>query len=375
MKSKQTISNRNFASPAFELGQLYFEKGEMSLALEHFQKAEKEFLEMKNFSDFLKSSQKILRILAEKEDYKAVNAYKDKLQSLAVKEKISLDSKTYYVLALCSFFQGESEVALEYTEKALALALATDNKEDICYAIHGISIIYTSMGRLDDALKEIYNLRIFFQVISNVELQIQSDIVSAHILRKKKKYDEALDILWGCYEKLKVQKNFLLHLELLYAMGLTYSQAGQLDVAKIYLNLANQSIDGANLKHLKRSLDEVMKQIGQIDESDFDLVFDSANKTIMEKKMGRINFHNQFILLDLLKLFLKKPGEVHSKEEIVHKVWKQNYDPSVHDNKLYVTIKRLRKMIEPDYDKPKYIFRAKNGYYLNKDIKVLMQNH
>jgi DNA-binding response OmpR family regulator len=70
---------------------------------------------------------------------------------------------------------------------------------------------------------------------------------------------------------------------------------------------------------------------------------------------------------------VKSPGEVYSKEAIVEKIWKQSYDPSVHDNKLYVTIKRLRKMIEPDFDKPKYIFRAKNGYYLNKNARVLLQ--
>lgn len=375
MKSTTIQKDNALSSASYELGQLYFEKCEMAIALEHYLKAEKEFLDKKDFQSLLKTAQKILRIYAEQENYKAINNYKDKLQNLAVKEKIALDAKTYYVLALCSFFKGEPEVALEYVEKALALALANDNKEDICYAIHGISIIYTSLGRLDDALKEIYNLRIFFQVIDNQELQIQSDIVSASILRRMKKYDESLDILWGCYERLKVQKNFKLHLELLYSMGLAYSEAGQMDVAKIYLGLANQSIDPVNMKHLKRSIDDVMKKIGQVNESEYDLVFDSTSKTVMEKKRGRINFHNQFILLDLLKLFLKKPGEVHSKEEIVQKVWKQSYDPSVHDNKLYVTIKRLRKMIEPDYDKPKYIFRAKNGYYLNKNIKVLMQNH
>jgi DNA-binding response OmpR family regulator len=54
-------------------------------------------------------------------------------------------------------------------------------------------------------------------------------------------------------------------------------------------------------------------------------------------------------------------------------VWKQDYDPGIHDNKIYVTIKRLRKLIEPDYEKPRYIFRAKNGYYLNKNTKVLLE--
>lgn len=78
--------------------------------------------------------------------------------------------------------------------------------------------------------------------------------------------------------------------------------------------------------------------------------------------------------MDLLRLFVQQQGHVFSKEFLVEQVWKQSYDPAVHDNKIYVTIKRLRKMIEPDYDKPKYIFRAKNGYFMNKSAKVLIEN-
>jgi len=40
--------------------------------------------------------------------------------------------------------------------------LANDNKEDICYAISGTAVVYTRMGRLQEALKEIYNLQILY---------------------------------------------------------------------------------------------------------------------------------------------------------------------------------------------------------------------
>lgn len=47
--------------------------------------------------------------------------------------------------------------------------------------------------------------------------------------------------------------------------------------------------------------------------------------------------------LDLLRLFVLNQGTVYSKEFLVENVWKQPYDPSVHDNKIYVTIKRFEK--------------------------------
>jgi len=91
---------------------------------------------------------------------------------------------------------------------------------------------------------------------------------------------------------------------------------------------------------------------------------------LIERKKGKVDFNNQVILLELLHLFMKYPGETFSKEAIVKKIWNQEYSPVIHDNKIYVTIKRLRKMIEPDYNKPKYIFRAKNGYFFNKASRV-----
>ena len=91
------------------------------------------------------------------------------------------------------------------------------------------------------------------------------------------------------------------------------------------------------------------------EESEADRIAREEEKKLLERKKGKIDFKNQFILLDMLKLFLRSPGEVYSKEALVKAVWKQDYDPSVHDNKIYVTIKRLRQLIEPDFDKPKYI--------------------
>jgi DNA-binding response OmpR family regulator len=79
--------------------------------------------------------------------------------------------------------------------------------------------------------------------------------------------------------------------------------------------------------------------------------------------------------MDLLCLFALNPGKVFSKEYLVDKIWSEKYEPTIHDNKIYVTIKRLRKLVEPNVDKPKYIFRAKGGYYLNKAVKVYFKRN
>ncbi|MCB0351598.1 MAG: tetratricopeptide repeat protein [Bdellovibrionales bacterium] len=361
------------ADSLFEVGKLYAERCDFKAAEGYFVKALEEYLTNKQYEGYLKANNALLRIYAEMENIKAIDELKERLQVLVIKEKISLDAKTYYSLGLCASYRGQHKTALEFLEKSLAVALANDDKENICFAINGIAIIYTTLNRFEDALKEIYNLKVFFQVLPLPELKLSCDILNGHILREMGKYDQALEIFNKCYEELREQKNLYIFINLLYAMGVTYLDAGQKDLARMYLTLAKRSADPENLKFSVKKIEKRLAKLGEVKSSDYDLMFDSVNKQIVEKDKGRVDFKNQFILLDLLKMFVKTPGEVYSKEAIVEKIWKQSYDPSVHDNKLYVTIKRLRKMIEPDYEKPKYIFRAKNGYYLNKNARVLFQ--
>ncbi len=146
---------------AFELGKLYSDRGEFVPAVEHLQDAAKAYYAEKNFSQYLKCLNTLLRIFAEREQFDEINATKEKLQDLVLKEGFELNSKTYYTLAVCAFYKGQQDVSLDYVQKALAIALAADNKEDICNAIFGLAMAYSSpsIARYADALKEIYNLK------------------------------------------------------------------------------------------------------------------------------------------------------------------------------------------------------------------------
>ncbi|MCB0342894.1 MAG: tetratricopeptide repeat protein [Pseudobdellovibrionaceae bacterium] len=337
------------------------------------EQAAKGYYQQKQFTGYLKSLNLLLRMYAEMENHEAIDDTKERLQDLVLKEKVKLNAKSFYTLGLCASYKQQYKTALEYLEKSLAQALADDNKEDICYAINGLALVYTLLGRYDDALKEIYNLQVFFQVLPVPDLELSSQMLNGHILRKMGKYDQALEVFWRCYDQLKSQKNLYMYILLLDAMGTTFHEMGDNDMARMYMNLARRTADPENLRYFTRNLEAKIEKLGGVhDESKYDLVFHASTNSVVEKKRGRIDFKNQFILMDMLRLFLQHPGSVYSKESLVKQVWRQEYDPQVHDNKIYVTIKRLRKMIEPDFDKPKYIFRAKNGYYLSKDTRVLI---
>lgn len=361
------------AGSLFELGQVYCNLGEFDPAIGNLTVASEKFLSAKQFENYLNCVNLLLRMYAEMEDFKSIQQIKEKLQSLSEKEGVQLNPKVYYSLALCASYRQQFKVALEYLEKSLTLALSEDNKQEICYAINGLAAVYVSLGRYDDALREIYNLEVFFQVLPFPELRLWSLLLNGHILWKMSKYEQAVEIFTRCYDLLRERKNLFMYVTLLYNLGVTYSHMGEQEKAHLHLTLARKLSDPNNFRRITRAIEEHLKGLGYKDDTEYDLVVQTFNNTVFERKRGKVDFKNQFILLDLLKLFLESPGQVYSKELLVKKVWKQEYDPSVHDNKIYVTIKRLRKMIEPEFEKPRYIFRAKNGYFLNRNVKVLME--
>jgi DNA-binding winged helix-turn-helix (wHTH) protein len=357
----------------FELGKLYLDRCEFSEAKKNLILASDLYLDKKDFKSYLNSVNLLLRLYAEADEGESVNLIKEKLQDLVIKEGYELSSRTYYTLALCASYKGQFDTALDYLNKALSISLTTNSKEDMCYALNGKVIVYRATDRYEDALKEIYNLEIFYQFLDLPNLKLSTRLENAHILSELKKYDQAIDVLWQAYDSAKTTKTISMHILLLLYLGRTYSLNGDKDQARIYLNLAWRMVDPENQKKLAKEIKAELENLGDKGLQNYDLVFDSDSNSVLERKLGRIDFKNQFILLDLLKLFVQNQGQVYSKEFLVEKVWKQSYEPEVHDNKIYVTIKRLRKLIEPDYDKPKYIFRAKNGYFMNKSAKILIE--
>lgn len=355
-----------------EIGVLYCDRGDYQLALPNLEQASKIFLEEQNYDKYLLALKYILRIHAERGEQEQITAIKEHLHDLIIRQGIELSSKIYCSLGSCSVLKGQPDNASEYYKKALELGLKDNNQEDMCNAILGLSITYRLQGKYEEALKEIYNLNIFLQLLNSTELKIASANANARILMDMKKYEQALDVLWMAYEEIKHTKQLYTALGILINIGTCLFELGQKDAAKIYFSLAHKSIDPVNNKAYSAYTEKYLKALNAGATSEVDMVFDLDNHAIIEKSLGKIDFKNQFILLDLLKLFISNQGQIFSKEYLVEHVWKQNYDPEVHDNKIYVTIKRLRKMIEPDYDKPKYIFRAKNGYYLSKNAKVGM---
>ncbi len=74
-----------------------------------------------------------------------------------------------------------------------------------------------------------------------------------------------------------------------------------------------------------------------------------------------VSFKTRAVLRRMLYCMAGRPGEVVSKDDLVHAVWQNQYDPLRHDNPLWVNVRRLRVLLQPT---PLRIEADEGGYRL-----------
>ena len=405
------------------LGINQFSCGDLLNSLKNLKKASSQLLKEKKYYQYLQAQNLRIVICTETEDFNEIAHIRNELVEMVwnYKDLGTNYARLHYSLGFCFLRQNNFIKAQVQFDQGLAEAFKLQKKLEeqkdqkklliakinTCYISYGFASLYAAKNNIPEAIQELKNIDMLIQSSSSLHKQIQEDLhqntseepsskdtvvslensieelkalefannlLKAQILTIEKKYDPAEKLLWLCYEQSqKSHRRRYMFLHLFYSLGKNYMEKGNYEQASIFLNLANKSTNPLILKAMHRKITRMLQKLKEAITNNYDIVVNLENKTIVEKQKGYINIKNQFILLDMLKLFVSTPGTVYSKESLVEKIWKQKYDPRVHDNKIYVTIKRLRELMEPDYRKPKYIFRTKDGYYMNKKVKLLLK--
>ncbi len=355
----------------FDVGELYADSGDFTRAIDRL-KASSEVGKITNDSAiYFRSQNLLLQIYIELEDNEKIHELKNEVHDQIVHCYFDLGASAYQTLSLCAGSQRQWRLALGYMEKSFAAALLAKDKFQMCECLFGLANIYYHLRLFDRALQELERLKVFFEIFDLPRIKILSQILHGRIFEQCSRHAEALDIYLQCFKTLKQQKSFYFLVKVLLAMGRVSRELNDHALSENYLQMAAHLVDPENLKSTHRQILKEVNVIKPFQEVSFDLIFENP-ASVLEKSKGRIDFGKQHVLFELLRTLAQKPGEVISKEELVHRVWKQAYVPRVHNNKVYVTMTRLKRMIEPDCSNPHYIFRARDGYFLSKTCKVLL---
>lgn len=362
-----------------------YHRGDYSVALPEFERLADRFHRAGDSARFVECSIYVLRLLAEQENFSKVEKIEESILKFfanmraagtASRSRINpkLLSRMHYVLGICLVYQGEKhEEAMDRFRESIQYAVESEDRSALGWPLYGAATILYARGRFDDALRELEKLKTLLSCSPIPEISSSALLLNALILRSQKRLDEALTAAWDAYESLRQHPHLGLYMHTLATLGTIFSEKGDPTAARIYLDLARRSLKRAEFPRIARIVDDALSNLGE-EKTDADLELNLKTGTLREIHKGEIRFDGQFLLRDLLAVFLrassKNPGAVLKKEDLVREVWGEVYRPQTHDNKIYVNIKRLRRLIEADDGSTEYILRGKQGYYLNPKTRI-----
>jgi tetratricopeptide (TPR) repeat protein len=296
--------------------------------------------------------------------------------------------KFHYNQGIAAMYQGRLQEATQHftqSEQLAADALLNvyapkdrdDLRRDRISARYGIAVIKKDEKNYPDALaitaalhREIVNFAETAESNDSVafhDLEASVRILEGHCYRDLGEYQKALDCYWSAHGILKSHRNWSHYYYVLLGLGRVYLAMGNPDRAQIFFDLISNAVNKLQLNALRQTLDQVSKAIKEPAPR---LQVDRERKVIMEPKLGEVQFERRFVLLEIFYLLSAKPGHVFSKEDLVDQVWRETYNPMIHDSKVYTSISRLRKLIEPDFKRPMYVLNERDGYSFNPTVVV-----
>ncbi len=417
---------------SFELGELFFRSGSFRKSLPYLEAALNHFLKEKDFDSYISCYSMLMFAYYEMGEKARLERLNLEFEENSAKFSLRKSARALGISACCLLFDCQKNYQSAFQKAKAALNMALDEHAeavsaqdplremhakidvayclfvyiDCCYVIKDYKKCAAELANLKILLEHLFNLKKGlqlrdskaetpregalrrsmlkaiqknFQFIQRIKLMVMSFETyieaSAEGGRLRKDRGEIEKILWQRYEEASKTGNDHILPYIFCELAYNCSLNGNLDQASVFVRLAEKSAD-PDRRVFFRCLEKCKKIISKAAKEKaekYDMIVFMENRSVVERHKGAVSFNNQFILINLLKRLISSQGIPLSKQLLVEKIWGEEYSPAVHDNKIYVTIKRLRELVEPDMGQPRYICRNSGGYYLPETIRVLIK--
>ncbi len=376
-------SSRVEGQAHYRLAKIFYDKADFEQAEEQFLLAlTKSELPQDAFAVF-KTYGFLIRIysegLNEKEAHKYIELSSDLLNQ-AVATLPSLNAEYFYNAAVVNTYRGEFEEAQKNFNQAYRKAQSENEPELMSKSLHAMATNAYQMKKFSDALSYLAQLNELLNILKKGYLKGSMHLLWGNVLRDQGDYQGSLEHYDLSMKLLHSKRCWNMHNYVLLNKGIAFKKMGEFSKALMLFNMAQNALDESSFRRLQQLL---LMEVEDVNDSSVDLYLDRHNRIIHEKNLGTIDFKHRFVLLEILFLLAQNSGSYYNKEDLARMIWKDEYNPLIHDKLIYTSISRLRKLIEPKGVKRQYILRGKDGYTFNprvnarfhKENEVVKQNN
>lgn len=353
----------------YRLAKIYYDKADLSSAEEFFIKALEKTIYPRDAFAMFKCYGFLIRIYSEKEQEEAAQELIIKAENLVEKFQQtmgSLSSHYFYNVGMVATYKGEFEKALDNFSLSYKKAQTENEPELIAKGLYAMANASFNLERHTEALQYLNQLKELLAILKKGYLKGSMHQLYGNIYRELGEFKLANDNYDLAMNLLQEKNCWNLFGYILLGKGIVAKRSGEYNQALMLFGIASHSINS----QYQRLNGLIKDQVEDVNDSSVDLYLDRHNRMIHEKNIGSIDFKHRFVLLEILFLLARNPGTSYNKEDLAKSIWKDEYNPLIHDKLIYTSISRLRKLIEPKGNNRKYILRGKDGYTFNPRVNA-----
>ncbi len=367
------IDKLTMSKSHYLMGKIYYDKADLLSAQGHFLGALELGDQPVNVFSSLKTIGFLIRIASEMLENGRASGFitqAEKLVDDMTSILGSLNAEYFYNIGILQNYKGQFEDAKQSFELCARKAKEENEPDLLSKCLLALASTNYNNKKYDATLDDLHKLNQLLRIIDKTYVQGSMCLFSGKTYLALGRYDEALKYLSQANSFLQSKKCWNLYGYIMLWKGIAYKGLGQYDRALLFFNQGLESIDHSSFRRLKGLLED---EILDVNDSSVDIYLDRTNRRIKERNLGVIDFKHRFVLLEILFLLAKSPGSFYNKEDLAKLIWKDEYNPLIHDKLIYTSISRLRRLIEPkkgNSEKRKYIIRGKDGYTFNSLVKI-----
>lgn len=357
---------------AYALAKQYYDKADLSKAEQYFLAALEQTERPRDNYSIFKILGFLIRIASEKlEDEKAEGFIRQASQLIdETSESLpTLSAEYFYNVGIVKNYEGNFDQAKENYLICYRKSKEENEPELLAKCLLALAINGYNRKSFNEALEYIEKLGQLLKIIKKAYLAGAMHMFTAKIYLEIGRISEAQEHFSQANHILQDKKCWNLYGYILLGKGMAHKLEGDYSKSIMLYHLGLETCDPNVFKRLAKLF---TREIEDVNDSSVDIYLDRANRKVKEKTLGTIDFKHRFVLLEILFLLAKNPGEYFDKEHLAKNIWMDEYNPLIHDKLIYTSVSRLRKLIEPKIEgsKRKYIIRGKDGYTFNPEVRI-----
>ena len=371
--NSQNESRLSTGESYYRLGKLYYDKSDLKTARMYFEEALKLCSNRLYFFFEFKVLGFLIRISSELLDSQSFDSYVQRSNMIVDRyygKEGGLTAEVFYNMGISKTYCAMFEESVQNFKLAVSESKKEEVPEVLVKSYYALAAGYYQKKDFELALTYLGELRMALKTIKKDYLQGSMNLLYGNIYSELGNFDTAMDYYQQAHSCLVAKSCWNLNGYILLRQGMAEKRKGAYTKSFWYFQMARQCTDEQQFLRLHQLIRE---EINSVNDSSVDICLDKRNRIVQEKTLGCIDFKHRFVLLEILFLLAREPGVYYTKNQLVDLIWGNEYNPMIHDKLIYTSISRLRKLIEPQQGRRKYIIRDRNGYLFSSHVNVRIQ--